>query len=95
MKVLHFLTYSGVKLPLNLVEPLSMEAVQNRNTYFTATLDDNGRIASCRKIVYGEVEFEHRYSYHPDGSLARAEIEEEDETRTLDFPLSDLTGEPA
>ncbi len=90
-KLQYFLTYSGVKLPLKLVSPLNPDAVQNRNTYFTASFDSFDRIVSCRKIVYGEVEFEHRYAYHADGSLQRAEITEEDETRVIEFPEQDGT----
>lgn len=90
-KLRYFLTYSGVRLPLNLVNSLSPDAVQNRNTYFTASFDDLDRMVSCRKIVYGEIEFEHRYAYHADGSLQRAEITEEDETRVIEFPEQDGT----
>lgn len=85
----YFLTYSGVRLPLNLVTPLSPDAILNRNTYFTASFDGKGRIVSCRKIVYGEVEFEHRYAYHESGGISRAEITEEDETRVVEFPEQD------
>ncbi len=82
---LYFLTYSGTGLPLKLVSKLDAEAIRNRNTYFSAIFDDSGRIFVCRKIVYGEVEFEHRYVYDERGSLTRAEITEDEETRTIIF----------
>lgn len=81
----YFLSYSGAKLPLNLVSPLDAASVENRNTYFSARYDERGRIVLCRKIVYGEVEFEHRYAYHGNGALRRAEIDGEDETRVVEF----------
>lgn len=81
----YFLTYSGAGLPLKLVSELDADAIRNRNTYFSACYDESGRIAVCRKIVYGEVEFEHRYVYDETGALMRAEITEEEETRTIQF----------
>jgi hypothetical protein len=39
-------------------------------------------------VVYGEVELTHRYTNHPDGTLRRAEIADEDDgVRVLDFDL--------
>jgi hypothetical protein len=70
----YFLTYSGLRLPLNLVGPLEASAIANRNTYFRATYDSDGRLASCEKLVYGEVELRHDYAYDADGALARARI---------------------
>jgi hypothetical protein len=81
----YFLTYSGAGLPLKLVSELDADAIRNRNTYFSAIYDESGRIAVCRKIVYGEVEFEHRYAYDEKGALTCAEITEEEETRTIQF----------
>ena len=84
-QVRYFLSYSGVKLPLRLVSPLEPEAIENRNTYFTAQYDQQERLVLCRKMVYGEVEFEHRYTYHDNGTLSRAEIDTEDEIRMVEF----------
>lgn len=72
----YFTTYTGVRLPLRLLSPLSEEEVRNRNTYFLALYDRDERMVACQKRVYGEVELTHRYDYHPDGSLRRAEITE-------------------
>lgn len=69
-----FATYSGVKLPLQLVTPIEADALRNRNTYMRAYFDGEGRLLACEKLVYGEVEMAHRYEYHPNGALALAEI---------------------
>lgn len=88
----YFLTYSGVKLPFNLVTPLSAEEVENRNTYFKGWFDAD-RLLGFDKMVYGEVEMAHRYTYRDDGSLLRAEISDIDgETSVLEF---DPAGKPA
>jgi len=39
----------------------------------------------CQKIVYGEVESEHRYRYDDKGVLVWAEITEDDEVREIDY----------
>lgn len=83
----HFTSYSGVKLPLKLVGELAAADMGNRNTYFRATYDNAGQLCCCEKIVYGETEFRHCYSYHPDGRLACAEIDDgSDEPQIIDYP---------
>lgn len=81
----YYLTYSGVKLPLKLVSHLAEEETRNRNTYFAARLDDDARVVACRKLVYGEVEFEHTYRYHDNGQLSEVTIDEAGDTRVVKF----------
>jgi hypothetical protein len=84
----YFLTYSGVRMPLNLVNPLEADELGNRNTYFRASYDDAGRIATCEKLVYGEVELSHAYAYRDDGTLEHARIELGDEVTEVDCDAS-------
>jgi hypothetical protein len=82
----HYVTYSGVKLPLKLVNPLEDADIANRNTYFRAYFDGRDRMVLCEKVVYGEVELQHRYEYYDNGSLKQAEISEaDDEPRVMRF----------
>ncbi len=81
-----FTSYSGVKLPLKLVNEISREDMRNRNTYFQGSFDRDNRLCICQKIVYGEVEFEHRYSYHENGKIKQALISEMgEEENTLNY----------
>lgn len=87
-----YTSYSGVGLPLKLVSEISEPDLRNRNTYFQGCFDQNDRLCICRKIVYGETEFEHRYSYHQNGNLKQAIInKDEEDTVTLTF---DSQGKP-
>jgi Family of unknown function (DUF6156) len=70
----YFSTYSGVKLPFNLVNAIESEALSNRNTFIRAYFDTAGALTGFDKIVYGEVELSHSYQYHGNGALSRAEI---------------------
>lgn len=82
----YFVSYSGVKLPLNLVNPLEANEVENRNTYFCGYYDADGNMLACEKRVYGEVEFSHHYEYYPSGKLKSALIEMDgDEPQRLEF----------
>ncbi len=82
----YFGTYTGVKLPFNLVNAIDTEALTNRNTFIRAYFDTAGALTGFDKIVYGEVELAHRYQYHGNGTLARAEITMLDEdTLVLQF----------
>ncbi|MEE2733063.1 MAG: DUF6156 family protein [Pseudomonadota bacterium] len=88
----YFLSYSGVTLPLKLVRPLAEAEIENRNTFFGVRLDEDGREILIHKVVYGEIELEHRYGYHPDGALRWAEIlDDEGEIQRLNF---DAQGRP-
>ncbi|MBA53507.1 MAG: hypothetical protein CMK89_03545 [Pseudomonadales bacterium] len=82
----YYLSYSGVSLPLKLVRPLEAAAIENRNTFFGVCLDGNGREILIHKVVYGEIELEHRYGYHDCGALQWAEIlDDEGEIQRLNF----------
>lgn len=70
----YFVSYSGVKLPLNLVNAIAVEALSNRNTFIRAYFDGTGMLSGFDKVVYGEVELSHRYKYYGNGRLRRAEI---------------------
>lgn len=87
-----YTSYSGVTLPLKLVSEIAEQDMRNRNTFFQGCYDQNNRLCICRKVVYGETEFEHLYSYHDNGALKQAVISEnEDESTTL---LFDEQGQP-
>lgn len=82
----YFLTYSGIKLPLKLVTPLSENETENRNTYFRACFDESDRLIRCEKIVYGEIEFEHQYEYYENGVLKQAKINDlDDDPKLIQF----------
>lgn len=82
----YFLTYSGVSLPLNLMNELEPGQIGHRNTYFQGYFDAKERLVGLQKMVYGEVEMEHRYAYHDNGLVKRAEITDtEGELTVLDF----------
>ena len=87
-----FVSYTGVKLPLKLVNPIEADALSNRNTFMRAYFNDAGLLKGFDKMVYGEVELAHRYVYHANGILKQAEIVMRDEdTVTLCF---DEAGSP-
>ena len=78
-----FVSYSGVKLPFNLVNPITADALSNRNTFIRAYFDGAGVLKGFDKVVYGEVELAHRYEYHGNGAMRRAEITMLDEDATV------------
>ena len=75
----YFLSYSGAKLPLNLVSPIAVAEIANRNTWFGVRIDERGRIHIIHKLVYGNIELSHVYGYDADSHLAWAEIRAFDE----------------
>jgi len=88
-----FVTYSGVKLPFNLVSELQEQEVQNRNTYFIGYFDGQDRLSGFDKLAYGDIELKHRYTYHANGRLSSAEITDIDGEVTL--LVFDAEGNPA
>jgi hypothetical protein len=90
-KCRYFVTYSGVKLPLKLSQPLDEAALSNRNTFFRAYFNNQERMSALQKVVYGEVELEHRYAYYDNGRLKQAEvIDAEGESTMLHFDESGM-----
>jgi Family of unknown function (DUF6156) len=85
MECRYFLTYRGFNLPLTLVEPLEPSALENRNTYVRAYFDEHERLTVCEKVVYGEVELRHTYTYDANGTLKQADILVDDEQSTVLF----------
>jgi hypothetical protein len=81
----YFLSYTGVKLPMNLVSPLTEADLKNRNTFMRASYDDQDRLTGWDKMVYGDVQLSHRYDYHPNGALKQAVIVMDEDTTVLDF----------
>lgn len=81
--VRYFVTYSGVKLPFNLVSELPAGEVQNRNTYFCGYFDEQDRLSGFDKLAYGDIELMHRYVYHDNGKLRSAEITDIDGETTM------------
>jgi hypothetical protein len=81
----YFVSYSGIKLPLNLVNEISEAGLINRNTYYRGHFDTEGKLLHCQKIVYGEIESDHQYSYSNSGVLQKARITEDDEVREIYF----------
>ncbi len=69
-----FVSYTGVKLPFTLVNPIAEESLSNRNTYIRAYFNEAGALSSFEKVVYGAVELAHRYEYYDNGTLKLAEI---------------------
>jgi hypothetical protein len=81
----YFVSYSGIKLPLKLVNEITEDSLNNRNTYYRSQFDAQDRMRLCQKVVYGEVESEHRYQYYDDGVLKSAQITEDDEVWEIHF----------
>jgi len=83
----HFVTYSGLRLPLKLLNEFDAASLHNRNTtFFRGHYDADERLIRLGKLVYGERELQHVYAYHANGALRRAEITgTEDEMTVLEF----------
>ncbi|MDR3466608.1 MAG: DUF6156 family protein [Xanthobacteraceae bacterium] len=79
----YFVSYRGVSLPAIPVSALDPSMLTNRNTYIRAFFDDTGVLHGFDKLVYGAVELSHRYAYHANGRLSRAEIAIPDEEPAL------------
>lgn len=83
--VRYYVSYSGAKLPLKLVNEITEASLNNRNTYYRGYFDADDRMLLCQKVVYGEVESEHQYQYDDSGVLTSAQITEDDEVREIRF----------
>ena len=86
LELRHFVSYTGVALPLNLITPIDGDTLHGRITFFRAYYNAAHRLVTVEKVVYGEIEFTHHYEYYPDGRLLKAEvIDADDESRVMSF----------
>jgi len=67
------------------VNELADTDLHNRNPFYRGYFNESGLLMVCQKVVYGEVESEHRYFYGDDSQLKSAVITEGDEVRELTF----------
>lgn len=82
----YFLSYTGIGLPLKLTGELQASDLRNRNTWFEAHHDAQGRVQAIVKQVYGEVEMRHDYAYDTQGRLLSATVQTgDDEPRVIAF----------
>lgn len=79
LKRRYFTSYTGVELPLKLVNELDDASLDNRITYFVGYFDDKNRLMVIEKVVYGEIEFSHHYEYNDQDVITQATLVEEDE----------------
>ena len=91
----YFLSYSGVKLPLNLVGPLTEADLKNRNTFMRAFYDSQERLTGWDKMVYGDIQLSHRYDYHSNGALKQAVIVMDEDTTVLEFDEAGMVLAPS
>ena len=81
----YFVTYSGIRPPARLVDPLSEAELANRNTFIRARYDADDRLIGFDKMVYGAVELAHSYTRHANGRLATATIAMDGDESVLVF----------
>jgi len=84
----YFTSYSGVKLPFNLIGEIPDSEIANRNTFIRAEFNADDRLVFLEHMVYGEPQLSHTYVYRADGGLETATInnlvEEEITVMTFD-----------
>jgi len=81
----YFVSYTGIKLPVRMVNPLEEKDLSNRNTFIIAYFDKDERIIGFEKMVYAAIELSHYYDYHPSGILKSAEIMMDDVTTFIEY----------
>lgn len=80
-----YVSYTGVKLPVKMVNPLEEKDLSNRNTFIIAYFDKDDRMVGFEKMVYAALELSHYYDYYPSGVLKTAEIMMDDLTTFIEY----------
>jgi len=79
----YFVTYTGVKPPVKLLDEMPATGLTNRNTYFRGWYNADEQLVKLEKAVYDGIELRHDYLYHPNGRIAQATIELPGEQTTV------------
>mgnify|MGYP001595550878 FL=1 len=70
----YYESFATYKLPPHPVGELNPEEAKKRDSYYIAYFDDNGKIVSFSKYLYGKLEFSAKYTYTQEGYLERREL---------------------
>jgi hypothetical protein len=81
----YFVTYSGIRPPVKLVNPIDPSDLYNRNTFIRALYDSADRLIRFEKMVYKDIELRHTYAYHGNDALKEAVIEMAGDVQVLSF----------
>lgn len=89
----YYASFAGFGLPLNLSQKIEKEMAETGTAaYYRAEFDSGKKLVRVAKIYRGDLLFEHRYLYYPNGKLMRAEIRSNDgEFKVHEF---DASGNP-
>lgn len=57
LTIRYFTSYSGARLPLNLVGELAADDMRNRNTFYRGAFDAGGLLKRCEKVFMARSRF--------------------------------------
>ena len=66
-------SFSGYSIPYKPIEELTYEEASQRDSYYVAHYDKEGKMTSFAKFLYGKFIFIDRYFYYTSGVLERRE----------------------
>lgn len=89
----HFLTYSGIRPPARMIEPLDLGDLADLNIFVRARQDAETRLVGFEKMVCGAMELAHVYEWHPNGRPNSARITMGGEETHLSFDEDDHADE--
>lgn len=66
----YYESFANYEIPFHPVDEITIEKAEKLNSYYIAYFNDEGRIISFEKILYGKRAFTDHYYYRADGTLS-------------------------
>lgn len=67
----YYLGWGGMSMPRTPTDPATEAEATSRTSYYIATYDDAGRLATFTKMLNGRRDWADEYAYHENGELLR------------------------
>lgn len=70
----YYESFANYEIPFRPIGELTSEEAKVRDSYYIAYFDNDGKIVSFTKYLYGKFEFSDKYIYRSNGVLERREM---------------------
>lgn len=82
-RVLYFESFSGYKIPLNLVGQITKEESLSKKSFYVGYYGKDGQLQRVEKYYDGVIFFAHDYEYYASGSVKTSTVKNKDGVVTL------------
>jgi hypothetical protein len=81
----YFESFSNYVIPFRPTKEVTPDAAKAHDAYYIGYYNNDGKIVSFAKYLYGKLEFEDKYFYGGDGRIERRELSKSNGETTIQY----------